>query len=168
MDTYYIGLGANMGDSADSIAKAVGDLNQLPEITVKAVSSMYETPPWGNTDQAQFFNAVVVIETDLPPEALLNECMNIEAMHGRIRHEKWGPRPLDIDLIYSPTQFVQTPRLQLPHPLFTQRAFVLIPLKEVAPDLMVMGKSIDTYLQNLQEDTSEIKVIGKITIPGVN
>lgn len=168
MDTYYIGLGSNMGDSMATISEAVYQLGQLPQVKLRAVSSLYETPPWGKTDQDTFVNAVAVIETSMAPETLLTACLNIEALLGRIRHEKWGARTIDLDLLYSPTRVVQTTNLILPHPYITDRAFVLVPLKEVAPELILFGRPIDEYLSLLRADAAQIKVVATLEIPEVS
>jgi 2-amino-4-hydroxy-6-hydroxymethyldihydropteridine diphosphokinase len=126
-------------------------LDSSAHVSVTAVSSLYKTPPWGKTDQPDFLNGAALIETDLDGPALLRVCQHIETSLGRVRHEKWGARTIDIDLVYSPDVTYDTDVLKLPHPYMTERAFVLIPVRDIAPELIINGKAIGMWLQGLDD-----------------
>lgn len=127
-----IGLGSNLGDRARHIGDAVAALASTA--TLVRVSSLYETAPIGGPKQGPYLNAVALFDTDLRPEALLQECLEIERRQGRERRERWGPRSLDLDLLLYGDQSVALDSLTVPHPRMTQRRFVLEPLLEVWPD----------------------------------
>jgi 2-amino-4-hydroxy-6-hydroxymethyldihydropteridine diphosphokinase len=147
MNTAYVALGANLGDPAATIRAAFGALANLPESRITRCSSLYRTAPVGITEQPDFINAVLALETTLAPEALLDELFDIEARFGRQRAEKNGPRTLDLDLLLYDNQFIDLPRLKLPHPRLHLRAFVLQPLAEIAPDLVIPGRgNINSWL----------------------
>ena len=137
MNTAFIALGANLGDPAATVKAAFAALANLPDSRIVHCSSLYRTAPVGITAQPEFVNAVAQLETDLAPEALLDALLDIEQRFGRIRAERNGPRTLDLDLLLYGDQFVSLPRLTLPHPRLHLRAFVLLPLAEVAPDLAI-------------------------------
>jgi GTP cyclohydrolase-4 len=135
--TVYLGLGTNLGDRQANLAEARGRLEEV--FTIEGASSVYETEPWGFEDQPAFLNQVLVGLTDLPPDALLTSVKAIEGQMGRKPSFRYGPRLIDIDiLIYDQVQ-LDSPSLTLPHPRLTERAFVLIPLAELAPDLRIPG-----------------------------
>ena len=163
MDRYYIGLGSNLGDREELLQQAVQKLALAKDISLMAASSLYETPPWGKTDQPPFLNAVVAVKTELEAEELLHCCQTVENELGRVRHEKWGARTVDLDLLYSPSVECRTAELTLPHPYMTRRAFVLIPLAEIAPDLCIQGRPVRDYLQQA-DDAAQIRRIGTLTI----
>lgn len=140
MNTAYVALGANLGDPAATVLAAFAALANLPESRVTHGSSLYRTAPVGLTDQPEFVNAVAQLETTLAPEALLEALFDIEERFGRIRAEKNGPRTLDLDLLLYNDQFIELPRLTLPHPRLHLRAFVLQPLAEIAPQLVIPGR----------------------------
>ncbi len=140
MNTAYVALGANLGDPAATVLAAFAALANLPESRVAHGSSLYRTAPVGLTDQPEFVNAVAELETALAPEALLDALFDIEQRFGRRRAEKNGPRTLDLDLLLYNDQFVDLPRLILPHPRLHLRAFVLQPLAEIAPRLAIPGR----------------------------
>lgn len=140
MTTAYVALGANLGDPAATVRAALGALANLPESRVVHSSSLYRTAPVGLTDQPEFVNAVAELQTTLAPEALLEALFDIEERFGRIRAEKNGPRTLDLDLLLYNDQFIDLPRLTLPHPRLHLRAFVLCPLSEIAPQLAIPGR----------------------------
>jgi 2-amino-4-hydroxy-6-hydroxymethyldihydropteridine diphosphokinase len=134
----YIALGSNLGDSKQQLLDAIDKLSGLPNARVVACSRLYRTPPWGNVEQPDFLNAVVVLETLLPPHDLLDVLLAIERDAGRLRNgERWGPRTLDLDLLHVAGQTVNDERLTLPHPHISERAFVLLPLNDLAPDLEI-------------------------------
>ncbi len=140
MNLAYAALGANLGDPIATIRAAFGALANLPESRVVRCSSLYRTAPIGNTQQADFINAVALLETTLAPESLLDALLDIETRFGRIRAEKDGPRTLDLDLLLYNTLQINLPRLALPHPRLHLRAFVLQPLAELSPDLPLPGR----------------------------
>ena len=140
MSIAYIALGANLGDPATTVRAAFGALANLPESRVLHCSSLYRTAPVGLADQPEFITAVAKLETTLAPEALLDALHEIEQRFGRVRAERNGPRTLDLDLLLYDDQFIDLPRLTLPHPRLHLRAFVLQPLAEIAPDLAIPGR----------------------------
>lgn len=133
----FIGLGSNLGDRRSNLERAVSNLKA--SINVLARSSLYETEPIGRLDQPPFLNAVAKIQTSLSPKKLLALLLSVEEGLGRIRAVHWGPRTIDLDLLLYDDLIVQSPDLTLPHPEMTKRAFVLIPLSEVEPDLRLSG-----------------------------
>ena len=137
--TAYIGLGANLGDAAAALDAAAAALGALPGTTVLARSSTYRTAPVDATGP-DYLNAVVALRTGLSPEALLAGLQAIEAAHGRERPYHHAPRTLDLDLLLHGAARVDTPSLVVPHPRLHERAFVLVPLAEIAPDLDVPGR----------------------------
>jgi 2-amino-4-hydroxy-6-hydroxymethyldihydropteridine diphosphokinase len=128
-----IALGSNLGDSRSILVSAIDWLQMHPQIEVLAVSSWYRTKPIG-PPQPDYLNGCVTIRTSLTPLDLLRVLQAIEAKFGRVRQERWGARTLDLDLLLYETQIIDAPTLQLPHPRMVERAFVLVPLAEIAPD----------------------------------
>jgi 2-amino-4-hydroxy-6-hydroxymethyldihydropteridine diphosphokinase len=145
----HIALGANLGDRVEALREAARRIGALPVTTILARSAIYETPPWGKTDQAPFANAVVTIRTGLAPETLLNACLDIEAAMGRVRRERWGPRLIDIDLLTHGSTRMKSERLTLPHPAMAERAFVLVPLLDIAPEFRIGRAKARTILNRL-------------------
>ena len=149
--TCYLSLGANLGARAQTLREALRRLAQLPGTRLVRASAFYETAPWGKTDQPPFLNGAACLSTRLAPEALLAACQEIERALGRVRHEHWGARTLDIDLVYGvrggQAVRVATPRLTLPHPYLLERAFVLVPLAEIAPTLVLAGRPIAVWCE---------------------
>lgn len=150
----YLALGSNMGSRLVNLKAAVSNLT--PQMTVKKKSSVYETPPWGFEDQAAFLNQVVMAETYLEPEALLGHLKRLEAALGRVPGFENGPRLIDIDILFFDDVIIDTASVAIPHPRLHKRAFVLVPLAEVAPELIhpVLRKSINELLEDV--DQSEI------------
>ncbi|MBI5351130.1 MAG: 2-amino-4-hydroxy-6-hydroxymethyldihydropteridine diphosphokinase [Chloroflexi bacterium] len=130
----YLALGSNMGNRLANLKSAVANLS--PQMTVKKKSSVYETPPWGFTEQAAFLNQVVKVETYLEPEPLLRHLKRLETALGRVPNFQNGPRLIDIDILFFDDLIMDTPPLVVPHPRLHERAFVLVPLNEIAPDLV--------------------------------
>lgn len=128
-------IGANMGDPAAQVVAAMDAIAAHPQIEAVARSSVIVTPPWGVTDQDDFHNAAMLVETTLSPEALLDACLMTEDALGRVRVQKWGPRVIDIDLIAYERVEMDTERLTLPHPYAHERDFVLVPVRQIAPDV---------------------------------
>jgi 2-amino-4-hydroxy-6-hydroxymethyldihydropteridine diphosphokinase len=137
----YIGLGSNLGDREGFLRRAVDLLRAESEIEVVAVSSVRETDPVGFPDQPRFLNAAVEVETSLPPRELLERLLEVERAIGRRRDGPlYGPRTIDLDLLLYADQVVDEPGLTVPHPRLAERLFVLEPLQELTPDLVVPGR----------------------------
>ncbi|MBD9367689.1 2-amino-4-hydroxy-6-hydroxymethyldihydropteridine diphosphokinase [Xanthomonas sp. XNM01] len=136
-----VGLGANLGDAADSVRAAAAALDALPRTRLLALSRLYRTPAWGREDQPDFINAAACVETTLAPSALLQALLEIELAFGRQRDpgDRWGPRTLDLDLLLYGDQVLDLPGLEVPHPRLHERAFALVPLAEIAADAVVPG-----------------------------
>ncbi len=157
----YLSLGANLGQREKTIARALEMLGAEENIQVAAVSSMYETPPWGKLDQPAFINAAAKVETTLEPLELLHKCQQIEKALGRVRHEHWGARTIDLDLLYiekdNEIVHIQHDELNIPHPYMEQRSFVLVPLSELNPELVLAsGKTVE-QAKDILPDKKEIK-----------
>lgn len=157
MTKVYLSLGSNMGNRQDYLQRAVEAIKKLTDTEVEAVSSYYETVAWGLTDQADFLNLAIALETQLSVESLLSACQAIEKDLDRVRHEHWGPRTVDIDILLYGQETWGTEHLKVPHPFMTQRAFVLVPLLEIAEDLVEpqTGQPYEKYLSQL--DTSDVR-----------
>lgn len=128
-----IALGSNLGDSLSILENALLELAQTPGIILVSQSRWYQTKAIGPT-QPDYLNGCAILQVELTPEELLNTLLEIETKFGRVRLEKWGPRTLDLDLLLYGDIILDTPNLQIPHPRMTERAFVLVPLAEIAPD----------------------------------
>jgi 2-amino-4-hydroxy-6-hydroxymethyldihydropteridine diphosphokinase len=144
-----IGLGGNVGDPRANMCAALQAIDARSDTDVLAVSRLFRTPPWGVTDQPFFFNACAAVETDLSAHALLDLCLETERSLKRERRERWGPRTIDLDVLDHGGSTITDDRLILPHPRIGERAFVLVPLSEVAPDLEVDGMPIAVRLAGL-------------------
>lgn len=151
----YLSLGGNLGDPAASMATALRLLDAGDNTRVIAVSSLYRTPPWGKLDQPDFLNAAAEISTTLVPRALLDLCLEAERKLKRVREERWGPRLIDIDILVFGDRIIHETGLEVPHPRMLERAFVLAPLAEIAPELAVGGRSVSERLSAV--DTSGIE-----------
>lgn len=154
-NTVYLSLGGNLGDPAASMATALRLLDADESTSVIAVSSLYRTPPWGKLDQPDFLNAAAEISTALAPRALLDLCLEAERKLKRVREERWGPRLIDIDILVFGDRIIHETGLEVPHPRMLERAFVLAPLAEIAPELAVGGRSVSERLSAV--DTSGIE-----------
>jgi 2-amino-4-hydroxy-6-hydroxymethyldihydropteridine diphosphokinase len=129
-----VAFGANLGDPERAFAEALASLVVRPGVRVRGVSSLWRSEAWGRTDQPDFLNGVALLETPLPPRALLELLVAEEGRAGRVRGERWGPRTLDLDLVFVDDETREEPGLELPHPRLAERSFVLEPLAEVAAD----------------------------------
>lgn len=145
----YLSLGSNLGHREANIRSALKMLGQ--EVQILKVSSLYETEPVGYKDQPWFLNCVCSIETDLSPQALLKFAKAIEKKVGRKRTIRFGPRPIDIDILFYEDLILDSPDLVIPHPRLAERAFVVVPLKEIAPNLIhpLLGLTIEELLQQV-------------------
>jgi 2-amino-4-hydroxy-6-hydroxymethyldihydropteridine diphosphokinase len=143
-----LALGSNLGDSRAILEAALKTLDNTPGITLQTTSSWYQTAPVG-PPQPDYLNACALVQVELTPQQLLENILNIEAEFGRVRHERWGSRTLDIDILLFDDVILDTPVLQLPHPRMTERGFVLVPLAEIAPDWVepVSKKAIAQLVQ---------------------
>ncbi len=155
--TAYLGLGSNMGNRQGNLDKALDLLSQ--RLPVRKVSSLYDTEPVGNINQPRFLNLVCQVYTRLIPMELLTLAQGIELKLGRRPATHDVPRPIDIDILFYGDQVIETPELVIPHPRLTERAFVLVPLAEIAPDLVhpVSGKTVRELLQGVTETQSVLK-----------
>ena len=133
----WVGLGGNVGDPIATMRAATEALSRLPDTRLLRSSRLYRTPAWGLRDQADFINAVALLETSLGPRALLERMLDIERSFGRERRERWGPRVLDLDLLLHGDDVIDEPGLHVPHPHLHERAFALLPLLDVSPDVAI-------------------------------
>ncbi|KKI91573.1 2-amino-4-hydroxy-6-hydroxymethyldihydropteridine pyrophosphokinase [Bacillus sp. SA1-12] len=149
----YIALGSNMGNREEHLKEAIQTLHLHPSITVEKISSIYETDPIGFTDQDEFLNMVIKINTDLSAFELLNVLQEIEITHDRKREVKWGPRTLDLDILLYNHENIEAEQLIVPHPRMHERAFVLIPLSELDRNIRIplMKESLLTIIDQLQD-----------------
>jgi 2-amino-4-hydroxy-6-hydroxymethyldihydropteridine diphosphokinase len=152
----YLALGSNMGNRLANLKAAV--LNFTPQMAVKKKSSVYETPPWGFTEQDAFLNQVIKVVTYLEPEPLLHHLKRLETVLGRVPNFQNGPRLIDIDILFFGNRIINTPPLVVPHPRLHERAFVLVPLVEIEPDLIhpILQRPVRELLDEV--DRSEIKL----------
>ncbi len=139
-----LGLGGNVGDVRATLDAAVARFADGAAVKLRARSSDYRTPPWGVTDQPPFINCVIAVETTLPPRNLLARAQEVERALGRdrSREQRWGPRPIDIDLLAYDDLAMNEPDLTLPHPRLLERAFVLVPLAEIVPERLIAGRKV--------------------------
>ena len=148
MTLALVGFGANLGDPADTLPQAVIACQRLG--AVRTVSPTYRTAPIGMTDQPDFLNAVAALDTELSPAQLLAGLHRIEAEFGRVRDVRWGPRTLDLDLLWYEGVESDDPALELPHPRAHEREFVLRPLADIAPDVDIRGRTAAQWLAQIE------------------
>ncbi|HEM5491386.1 TPA: 2-amino-4-hydroxy-6-hydroxymethyldihydropteridine diphosphokinase [Streptococcus suis] len=156
----YLSIGGNMGDRKSYLEAALEKLDKHPDCRLGSVSHIYETPAWGKTDQADFLNLACQVETDLSAQDFLALCQQIELDLDRVRVEKWGQRTIDLDIIFWDEEKIQEENLIVPHPYAHERAFVLLPLADIARDFChpILGQKVEELVSNLG-DTSDIKKI---------
>ncbi|SMG56385.1 2-amino-4-hydroxy-6-hydroxymethyldihydropteridine diphosphokinase [Cedecea sp. NFIX57] len=154
MTLAYIALGSNQASPLEQVSSALDALAAIPQSRMVATSSFYRTPPLGPQDQPDYLNAAVVLDTDLSAEALLDHTQRIELEHGRVRKaERWGPRTLDLDLMLFGDKVMHTERLTVPHYDMKNRAFMLVPLLEIAPECRFPdGQSVAAILASLSQE----------------
>lgn len=157
--TAYIGIGGNVGDVFASMKSALNLLNDHPQISVNKISKIYKTPPWGIEDQDWFLNACASVETTLTAQELLKICLEVELALKRVREIRWGPRTIDLDVLVFGKEKIKQDNLQVPHPRMHERAFVLMPMADIAPDLVLNGKTISQWLEAI--DTTGIQTTEK-------
>lgn len=160
--TAYIGIGGNVGDVFENMKSALNLLNDHSSISVNQISRVYKTPPWGIEDQDSFLNACVSVETTLTAQELLQSCLEVEVALKRIREIRWGPRTIDLDILVFGEENIAHDNLQVPHPRMHERAFVLMPMADIAPDLFLNGKTISQWLEAI--DTTGIHTTQKALI----
>lgn len=154
----FVGLGSNLDEPRSQLSRAFHELDALPESRLVARSGLYRSRPLGPQDQPDFFNAVAELATTLAPEALLDGLLEIERAHGRVRERRWGPRTLDLDLLVYGDARIASPRLTVPHPGLPERAFVLYPLAELAPELVVPGLGTVRQLAGRVSDSDLVRL----------
>ncbi|WP_239619021.1 2-amino-4-hydroxy-6-hydroxymethyldihydropteridine diphosphokinase [Cohnella mopanensis] len=148
----YVALGANLGDRESSLTEALNRLQADTELEVLRISAAYETAPVGFTDQPSFLNMAVSLTTELDPITLLRRLLAIEQEMGRVRDVRWGPRNIDLDLLLYGETTMDTPELTLPHPRMGQRAFVLVPLRDIWPKEILFPWEAELSAFSLQEE----------------
>jgi 2-amino-4-hydroxy-6-hydroxymethyldihydropteridine diphosphokinase len=161
LETAFLAFGSNLGDRRGTLSKARAILQEVQGIQVGKVSQLYETDPVGGPpDQPSYLNSVIELRTGLSPEELLSCCRNIEQRFGRERKERWGPRTLDLDILFFGTVVSASPRLTIPHPRLHERPFVLMPLADIAPGWIhpVQKKTIGQLCDDL-EDISGVRCL---------
>ncbi len=158
MNKAYLGLGTNMGDREEYLRRACAIINDHKDIRVCKISKVYETKAWGYTNQNDFLNICMEIDTSLNPEELLDVCHDVENELNRVRTIRWGPRTIDVDILFFNDVVSDDKVLTLPHPRIKDRAFVLVPLMDLNENLVIDNKNISYYLSNLKkEDLEEVK-----------
>jgi len=157
----YIGFGSNLGNRLNNCRNAIQALAALPTCSLIKTSSFYETSPVGLVEQPAFINGVVLLETAEDAHWLLRQMLEIEDTFGRIRTLKWGPRSIDLDLLFFDDQIINTPELSVPHPLLHERRFVLEPLNEVAPNFRhpSLGKSVADLRRELKDGDQRVEAL---------
>jgi len=150
----YIGIGSNLGDKVHQCEEAIAEILKVDRNTLLAKSSLYRTQPVGYSSQDWFINGVIKIETDLDAPHLLRSLKTIERQLGRVETFRWGPRTIDLDILFFNQTCIETPELQIPHPRVQQRQFVLVPLAEIDSNLLhpVLIKTVRELLEDLEEN----------------
>jgi 2-amino-4-hydroxy-6-hydroxymethyldihydropteridine diphosphokinase len=156
LNEVYIALGSNLDDPAANVRAGFEALAMLPDTRLAAVSSLYANPPVGYADQPDFVNAVARIETGLAPQALLDALLEVERRFGRVRDFPNAPRTLDLDIVLYGSEVITQPDLTIPHPRMHERAFVLVPLAEIAPNVVVPGRGpVSVLAQHVESNRIE-------------
>ena len=152
MHTIFLGLGTNLGDRTANLQAAIAGLAE--RLVMTAVSPLYQTPPWGVTDQPNFLNLCLAAQTDLAPAELLTFVKNLEVALGRQPAERWGPRLIDIDILFYANQLIETENMIIPHPRLAERAFVLRPLADIAPEFVhpLLGETIAALAKKVGDE----------------
>jgi 2-amino-4-hydroxy-6-hydroxymethyldihydropteridine diphosphokinase len=164
MGRVFVSMGSNLGDRLRFLRDAVHALGNEPGLIITSISSVYETEPVGKKDQPQFLNAAIELSSLLSPDSVLVHLKHVEKAVGRTPSVKWGPREIDLDLIYLGDLVVKSPTLSLPHPEAVKRRFVLTPLAEIAPDFVdpAMGRSLLELLQDCTDSCSVVRISSSI------
>lgn len=156
----FVGLGGNLGDPRSAMAASLQALAASPDIEIATVSSLYRTPPWGKTDQPDFLNAVAELACGTSPRQLLDVCLETERSLKRERGEKWGPRLIDMDILAFGEETIDEAGLVVPHPRLHERAFVLAPLAEIAPNFMIGGIRARDLLATVDQEGIAVEFQG--------
>ncbi|WP_235911694.1 2-amino-4-hydroxy-6-hydroxymethyldihydropteridine diphosphokinase [Mesorhizobium xinjiangense] len=156
----FLGLGGNLGNPLQAMAEALRIVDADPLTRVVAASSVYLTPPWGPIEQPDFLNAVAELRTCLPARGLLELCLGAEQKLKRIRMQPGGPRLIDVDILLYDDERHNEPDLQVPHPRMLARAFVLLPLSEIAPDLVIGGRAVTERLDEVDRTGIAVATAG--------
>ena len=164
MSKAYLGLGSNLGDRRASLEEALRRLGEDGRVTLVRVSSIYASAAVGVTDQPDFLNLVAEVHTQLRARALLDHALAVEASLGRVRDQRWGPRTIDIDLLWFDGVSLEEDGLVLPHPRLQERAFVLVPWQEIAAGLVIGDRTVDALAAAV--DVSAVRRIGSCTTEG--
>ncbi|MGL6104781.1 2-amino-4-hydroxy-6-hydroxymethyldihydropteridine diphosphokinase [Romboutsia sp.] len=158
MNKAYLGLGTNMGDRVEYLSAACSILSESTDVNITKKSKIYETKAWGYTDQPDFLNMCLEVETELNEYGLLEICEKVEQRLNRERIIRWGPRTIDVDILFFNDIILDDEKLSIPHPRISERAFVLIPLIDLNTNLVIKGKTIDVYLNSLTlEERGQVK-----------
>ncbi|AZR73418.1 2-amino-4-hydroxy-6-hydroxymethyldihydropteridine diphosphokinase [Anoxybacter fermentans] len=152
MSSAYLGLGTNMGDKIANLKKAVELIKNFDNTKIVKISKVYETEPWGYINQENFLNLCLKIDTDLSPYQLLAECQRVENELKRKRLIKWGPRTIDVDILLYDGVICNDEKLIIPHPRIHERAFVLIPLRDINERLIIKGKNVKEWIEIVGEE----------------
>lgn len=159
MEHVLLALGSNLGDRLQLLRKARRQIDEHPDILVQNVSPVFETEPVGGpAGQNHYLNAVLELSTSLSAGGLLSCCQQVEERCGRIRGERWGPRSVDLDILFYGKRIIRRPELSIPHPLLHERRFVLVPLVELVPDLVhpVLGRTCRELLDGLPPSAADV------------
>jgi 2-amino-4-hydroxy-6-hydroxymethyldihydropteridine diphosphokinase len=156
LEKAYIGFGSNMGEREHLIRSAAEGLDMLPDTKLVRISSLYDTKPVGDLEQPDYLNAVALVMTELDPRRLLWNLLLIESKLGRKRRRRWEARPIDLDLLFYGQAIIDEPDLIVPHPEAHERAFVLVPMSELAPDFVhpILGATVSEILKGLKPQGS--------------
>ncbi len=162
MAKVFLGLGANEGDTVGNVIMAIGAILETDGVSPLGAGSYYETEPVGNEDQEWFLNTAIAISTTLPPEKLLDRIKEIETAMGRKETGRWGPREIDIDILFYDDLVMDTDRLTIPHKESAKRRFVLQPVSDIDPTLLhpVEGKTVSELLKELPENGQSMRLAG--------
>jgi len=158
----YLGLGTNLGDRLGYLRAALRALREMPDVELVRWSRVVESEPWGITDQPRFLNMVAEIATDVEPETLAVQLRDVETRVGRRRREQWGPREIDVDILIYDDVCIDTEALTVPHPRMMERAFVVVPLAEIAPDAILPDGR--TAAAHAAERAEEVDLHGEISL----
>lgn len=140
MEKIFVGIGSNLGDASSQVKSAISQINKIPQVRVVRAASLYGSKPFGPVEQNDFVNTVIEIGSSLEPLDLLRELKQLEQSMGRVHGVRWGPREIDLDILVYGSRNISSAKLQLPHPGISERAFVLVPLAELEPELMLPGE----------------------------
>jgi 2-amino-4-hydroxy-6-hydroxymethyldihydropteridine diphosphokinase len=163
MNTAYVGIGSNLGDRSQNCLRAIQMMREIPRCGLSAVSGWYLTQPVGVTGQEWYVNGAAALSTTGTAEELLDRFLSIEKLMGRVRSRKWEPRVIDLDILLFGNEMIDAEDLRIPHPLMHLRRFVLVPLAEIAPDVIHprLGLSILELLRKLPQEDSEVLPLRK-------